>query len=244
MSEEAWNPAAPPLLRAIDLHKSYFRADEVPVLCGVDLEVRAGEFISIIGSSGSGKSTLLHLLGTLDAPTRGEVHYQGKRIDDQPVKIRDQFRNKVVGFIFQFYHLLPELSALENVLLPALVRLSGLGYLRERGPLVQKAKTLLERVGLGHRLSHRPSELSGGELQRAAIARALLASPRILLADEPTGNLDAETGEAIVSLLFELRRETDLTVILVTHNQQLAEQADRTLRLAQGQLEDCAVLAG
>lgn len=230
-----------PLLRAVGLFKNYYRGAPVPVLRGVDLDVRQGEFLSIVGSSGSGKSTLLHLLGTLDVPTAGEIHYQGRRIDDRPSRDRDHFRNHVVGFVFQFYHLLPELSALENVLLPALVRQSALGYFRQRRYWRSRARDLLARVGLGHRLDHRPTELSGGEMQRAAIARALVTSPKVLLADEPTGNLDVETGEAILALLHELRRDSDLTIVMVTHNQQIADQADRSLRLVQGQLEECAL---
>lgn len=233
-----WPGYPPVILQARGVHKSYHRGSEVPVLRGVDLDIRRGELVSIVGSSGSGKTTLLHVLGTLDAPSEGEVYCDGQRIDDRPDVERDRFRNEVVGFVFQFYHLLPELSLLENVLLGPLIRLSGWRFLFERRRLIKEAKDLIDRVGLSHRIKHRPSELSGGEMQRAAIARALLPRPRVLLADEPTGNLDAETGDSIARLLFEIRRETELAIVLVTHNQALANQADRQYRLLNGRLED------
>lgn len=239
MNDERWTVGVP-LLRAMGLEKSFHRTIPVPVLRGVDLEVARGEAVSIIGSSGSGKSTLLHLLGTLDQPDAGEIYWEGTRLDNRPTRQRDRFRNEAVGFVFQFYHLLPELSALENVMLPTLIRLSAWSYFRERASLRARAKELLARVGLGHRLDHRPGEMSGGELQRAAIARALMSQPRLLLADEPTGNLDIQTGEGIVSLLFELRQEIELTVILVTHDPRLAERADRCYRLVDGVLHDAA----
>src|SRR5437667_5938169 len=167
-----------PLLAAVNLHKTY-RKDSVavPVLQGVNLDVRRGEFISVVGVSGSGKSTLLHLLGTLDRPDDGLVQLEGERIDNVPGVQRDWLRNQTFGFIFQFYHLLPELSALDNVLLPQMIARSALGWLRYRGAFRKRARELLERVGLGHRLTHRPAELSGGEMQRAAIARALINQP-------------------------------------------------------------------
>lgn len=226
------------LLRAVDVHKSYFRGSPVPVLCGVDLELRRGEFVSIIGASGSGKSTLLHLLGTLDKPDRGQVHWLNRRIDDQPAAVKDRFRNEAVGFIFQFYHLLPELDTLENVMLPALIRQSVVGYWREKRRIRARALEVLGWVGLSHRTSHRPSELSGGEMQRAAIARALLAGPQLLLADEPTGNLDVDTGSAVFELLLDLNRRVGLSILMVTHDQQLADRGDRVLRLAHGRLEE------
>src|SRR5262249_54277090 len=159
------------------------------------LDVQEGEFVCVLGHSGSGKSTLLHLLGTLDRPDEGEIRLVGQRIDNLPASERDALRNGTFGFIFQFYHLLPELSALETVLMPLMIRQSALTWWGRRGPLRQQATALLERVGLGHRLRHRPRELSGGEMQRAAIARALITRPRVLLADEPTGNLDSATGQ-------------------------------------------------
>ena len=225
-------------LRAIGLQKRYRKGPvEIPVLRGVDLEVRRGEFLSIIGQSGSGKSTLLHLLGTLDAPDKGQVHFQGQRIDNLSVRKRDQLRNKQFGMIFQFYHLLPELSALENVLAPTFIATGAWQYLRNRRQLVARAQDLLEMVGLGHRLKHKPRELSGGEMQRAAIARALVTSPQVLLADEPTGNLDSTTGEEILRILRTLNAQQKLTIVMVTHDRSIAAQADRTVRLSQGQVE-------
>ena len=196
-----------PLLAARNLHKTYRKhAIEVPVLNGLDLDVHAGEFLSVVGASGSGKSTLLHLLGTLDQPDEGQFCFDGERIDNAHAERRDELRNGTFGFIFQFYHLLPELTALENVLMPQMIKHSVLGWLRQRRALRGEATELLERVGLGHRLHHRPRELSGGEMQRAAIARALMSKPRVLLADEPTGNLDEGRGNEIVSLLRDLNR--------------------------------------
>jgi lipoprotein-releasing system ATP-binding protein len=229
---------AVPLLSAHDLHKTYRRhKEEVPVLKGVDLEVQAGEYLCVLGRSGSGKSTLLHLLGTLDRPDRGSISLDGKRIDDVPAQERDRLRNATFGFIFQFYHLLPELSALENVLMPQYIRQSFWGWLGRRGELRRQGAELMERVGLGHRLHHKPRELSGGEMQRAAIARALINRPRVLLADEPTGNLDEETGEAIVRLLRDLNRQEGLTIIMVTHNRDLVAGTDRVVRLVKGRVE-------
>lgn len=237
MNEDAWMNDDM-VLRTVNLHKSYYRAAEVPVLRGVDLEVRRGELVSIIGTSGSGKSTLLHLISTLDSPDRGEIWWAGQRIDKQPRRARDRFRNEVVGFIFQFYHLLPELRAVENVMLPALIRMPFYKYWFHRSRLRREAEELLQQVGLGHRVTHKPSEMSGGEMQRAAIARALMTKPQLLLADEPTGNLDAETGEGIVDLLYQLSREIGLTVVMVTHDRIIAERADRVLRLNKGRLEE------
>jgi lipoprotein-releasing system ATP-binding protein len=207
------------------------------VLRGVELEVEHGELLAVVGASGSGKSTLLHLLGLLDAPDAGEVLLEGARIDDRPPGDRDLLRNRTFGFIFQFYHLLPELSALENVLMPHLIGRSFWSYWRQRHPLRKEATALLERVGLGHRLTHLPAELSGGEMQRAAIARALAGRPAVLLADEPTGNLDAGSGQGILELLRDLNRERGLTMIVVTHDQNIASQADRVVRLAAGRIE-------
>ncbi len=194
--------ASSPHLSATDLCKSYRKGGvEIPVLRGVELSVREGEFLSIVGQSGSGKSTLLHLLGTLDAPDSGEIHFQGHRIDNLSTLGRDALRNKQFGMIFQFYHLLPELSTVENVLAPLMIAEGAWSYFRKRKQYIAQASELLQLVGLGHRLKHKPRELSGGEMQRAAIARALVAGPRLLLADEPTGNLDAATGREILELL-------------------------------------------
>jgi lipoprotein-releasing system ATP-binding protein len=225
-------------LRSRALTKSYRKGRvDIPVLRGVDLEVRRGEFLAVIGQSGSGKSTLLHLLGTLDAPDSGEVHFDGRRIDNLPCGQRDALRNRSFGMIFQFYHLLPELSALENVLAPAMIASGAWSYYRRRREFMAAATRLLETVGLGHRLKHRPRELSGGEMQRAAIARALVAGPEVLLADEPTGNLDRATGREIMQLLRSLNRERKLTIVMVTHDLAIAEQADRVVRLVEGRVE-------
>ncbi len=228
-------------LSAVGLTKSYRKGKNVvPVLGGVDFEVEHGEFVAIVGSSGSGKSTLLHVLGLLDEPDSGMVQLEGVRIDDRPDRRREEMRNRTFGFIFQFYHLLPELSALENVMTPLMIRHGLWSYMSRRRKLRAEATALLERVGLGHRLDHFPTELSGGEMQRAAIARSLAGGPEILLADEPTGNLDAATGQGVLDLLRDLNRDRDLTMILVTHDTQIAQQADRTVRLAEGRIEDWA----
>jgi lipoprotein-releasing system ATP-binding protein len=231
-----------PLLSAVELHKTYHRyANTINVLRGVCLEVQQGEFVTVLGASGSGKSTMLHLLGLLDRPDKGRIFLEGRRIDNLPRSDRDLLRNGTFGFIFQFYHLLPELSTLENVLTPAMIRHSFFSWFGERRRLRQRAMELLDRVGLGHRLKHRPRELSGGELQRAAIARALINQPRILLADEPTGNLDAENGAHIIRVLRDLNRQEGVTIIMVTHNLELVADTDRVIRLLDGRI-DAAVL--
>jgi lipoprotein-releasing system ATP-binding protein len=228
-------------LSAVGIRKSYRKGRNlVPVLHGVDFEVERGELVAIVGASGSGKSTLLHVLGLLDAPDAGQVMLDRRRIDNLPDRRRDGLRNRTFGFIFQFYHLLPELSALENVLSPLLIRHGLVSYLSKRHRLRAEAAAILDRVGLGHRASHRPSELSGGEMQRAAIARALAGGPEILLADEPTGNLDAATGQGVLDLLRDLNRESGLTMMMVTHDANVAQQADRIVRLAEGRIEEYA----
>jgi lipoprotein-releasing system ATP-binding protein len=176
----------------------------------------------------------------LDGPESGSVNLDGRRIDDRSDRERDLLRNNTFGFVFQFYHLLPELSALENVMMPQLIRHGVWSYLRHRSGIRRQAATMLERVGLGHRLKHQPSELSGGEMQRAAIARALAAGPSIVLADEPTGNLDAASGQTVLELLRDLNRERGLTMIMVTHDIQIAQQADRIVRLSEGRIEEWA----
>ena len=227
-----------PLLTAVNLHKTYRKhAVKVEVLRGVDLDVAEGEFLSVIGASGSGKSTMLHLLGTLDKPDDGSIHLDGRRIDSLPARERDLLRNRTFGFIFQFYHLLPELTALENVLMPLMITHSTLGYWMRRRALRQRAAQILERVGLMHRHKHKPSELSGGEMQRAAIARALISRPRVLLADEPTGNLDTANGQQIMALLRELNRSDGLTIVMVTHNLELVHDTDRVVRITDGRIE-------
>jgi lipoprotein-releasing system ATP-binding protein len=226
-------------ISAVGLSKSYWKGRiEVPVLRGVDLEAERGELVAVVGASGSGKSTLLHILGLLDAPDSGVVLVDGQRIDDRPERHRDVMRNQLFGFIFQFYHLLPELTALENVMMPHLIREGLWSYGTKRAQIRREARELLERVGLGHRLNHRPAELSGGEMQRAAIARALAGRPAILLADEPTGNLDSGSGQGVLDLLRDLNRERQLTMMLVTHDQQIAQHADRVVRLAEGRIEE------
>jgi lipoprotein-releasing system ATP-binding protein len=226
------------LLTATNLHKTYRKhAEKVRVLRGLDLHVDRGEFLTVVGASGSGKSTMLHLLGTLDSPDIGAIHLDGERIDDLPSERRDFLRNQAFGFIFQFYHLLPELSALENVLVPQMIAHSLFSWLGQGRALRRRAAELLERVGLGHRMRHRPRELSGGEMQRAAIARALINRPRVLFADEPTGNLDAATGTEIVRLLRDLNREDGLTIIMVTHNFEIIAETDRVVRLVDGRVE-------
>jgi lipoprotein-releasing system ATP-binding protein len=226
------------MLTAVNLHKTYGKgAGAVRVLRGLDLTVEPGEFLSIVGMSGSGKSTLLHLLGTLDRPDEGEIRLDGVRLDNLPARRRERLRNETFGFIFQFYHLLPELTTIENVLMPQMIGHSILGWWSRQRTLRRRAEEMLERVGLADRSKHRPRELSGGELQRAAIVRALINRPRVLLADEPTGNLDEDTGRGIVALLHDLNRQDGLTIVMVTHNREIADGTDRVVRLAAGRVE-------
>ena len=224
-------------LAASGLVKSYRKARlEIPVLRGVNFDVQPGKFVAIVGQSGSGKSTLLHLLATLDHADSGHIYFDGYRIDHLPAANRDKIRNRHFGMIFQSYHLLPELTMLENVLVPLAIRHSLPSYFMRRRALRKRAQDVLERVGLGHRLKHKPRELSGGEMQRTAIARALVTNPDLLLADEPTGNLDHETGNEIMEILCRLNREQNLTIVMVTHNQTIAQQADRIVRLDAGRV--------
>lgn len=230
------------ILQARGLVKSYQREKiEIPVLRDVQLTVTPHQLTALVGRSGSGKSTLLHLLATLDQPDQGEVWFGNERIDNAPRKRRDDFRNRQVGMIFQFYHLLPELTALENVLTPIMIGNGYWSYLRQRQRVRSRAAELLERVGLGHRMHHRPREMSGGEMQRTAIARALISEPSILLADEPTGNLDAQTGGEILTLLNTLVRDAGLTIVMVTHDESIAAGADRVVRMANGRIEEPAI---
>ena len=216
---------------AQDVTKSFARYGErVEVLKGVSLAVAAGELVSIAGPSGVGKSTLLHLLGGLERPTGGKISYGETNLAELTDLALARFRNRHAGFVFQFHHLLPEFSAVENVMLPLLIRRATQAAARER------AAALLGRVGLSGRLRHRPGELSGGEQQRVAIARALVGEPAVLLADEPTGNLDSKTGEEVFELLRELNQETRLTCILITHNEELARRTDRVLRMLDGRM--------
>ena len=231
--------AAPPALLAVrGLRKAYRSGDRtLEVLRGIDFDLAEGEFVSVIGQSGSGKSTLLHLMGLRDGADAGSVHLAGRRVDDLPARERDRLRNTQIGMVFQAYHLLPELSALENVLAPLLVRHGIFAWLAERAAARRRATELLERFGLGERLHHKPRQLSGGEMQRVAIARALVGGPRLLLADEPTGNLDAETGAGILEVLTALNRGEGLSIVLVTHDASIADRADRIVRLAAGRVE-------
>jgi lipoprotein-releasing system ATP-binding protein len=225
------------LLATRAIWKSYRKGPiEIPVLRGVELAVGEGEFVSVIGASGCGKSTLLHVLATLDAPDAGEIRFEGHRIDNLPAAGRDILRNKYFGMVFQFYHLLPELTTLENVLAPAMIAEGAIGYWRRRRVYRERAREMLALVSLEHRLRHKPRELSGGEMQRAAIARALVARPRVLLADEPTGNLDKNTGDEIMGILRRLNREQNLTIVMVTHDRRIADAADRTVTLVDGRV--------
>ncbi len=252
------------ILTAKDVHKSYpLGRVDLQVLRGVSLTVHRGEFVAIVGSSGSGKSTLMHILGALDVPQRGQVVFRGQAlfepedIREVPVidrvaaeqsafaarlrggalePFRNELRNRAFGFVFQFYHLLPELDVVENILLPAMVGESVGGWFGHQAALVDRAAQTAEQLGLGDRLRHKPSELSGGERQRVAIARALINNPEVLLADEPTGNLDARTGREILGLLKELNQQGQ-TIVMVTHDPWVAEQAHRTVQIVDGRMK-------
>jgi lipoprotein-releasing system ATP-binding protein len=226
-------------IHARNLHKTYrLGRVDVPVLRGVSIEVGKGESLAILGASGSGKSTLLHLLGGLDRPDRapeGSIEHEGRPLGRMSSAALDDFRSRHVGFVFQFYHLFPELTVLENVLVSAMVK-DGVGYPGARPRAVERARGLLEMAGLSHRLGHRPAELSGGERQRVAIARALINAPPVLLADEPTGNLDRATGRRLLDFLDEVRGREGMTMVVVTHDQATAERATRVLKLDDGVL--------
>ena len=220
------------LLTAHDLSKTYVNGpNRVEVLKSISLDIKAGTTTALVGASGAGKSTLLQLLGALDRPSSGTVHFQEENIFGKNDRELAVFRNKRIGFVFQFHHLLPEFTALENVMMPALIARTP------RPEASATAAALLADVGLGHRLSHRPGELSGGEQQRVAIARALVQSPQLLLADEPTGNLDMKTSDEVHALLSNLQHTRNLTLIIVTHNERLAAAMGRTIRLVDGRLE-------
>ncbi len=222
------------LLEAQDVHKSYRMGQtRVRVLRGLNLKLAGGEFAAIVGASGSGKSTLLHILGALDRPDKGRVCFKGSDLSRQSGRRLNRFRNRTVGFVFQFYHLLDELNVLENVLLPKMAGKSLAGWLVCRRTAKNRASELLEQFGLSERVRHKPYQLSGGERQRVAIARALMNEPEILLADEPTGNLDSETGNGILKVLERLNG-TGQTIVMVTHDDRIAARAKRIIRLADG----------
>jgi lipoprotein-releasing system ATP-binding protein len=227
-----------PVLEARNVHKSFRQGPvTLEVLQGVAMSVAVGERIAIVGASGSGKTTLLQILGGLDRPTTGHVLVDGKDIHQQSEQERGALRNRALGFVYQFHHLLPEFSALENVAMPLLVRRMKVADARA------KARSLLERVGLGERLDHRPDQLSGGERQRAAVARALVTEPKIVLADEPTGNLDGTNAESVFALMLELNQELGTSLIVVTHDMRLASRMKRMYAIERGVLTERALPA-
>jgi ABC-type lipoprotein export system ATPase subunit len=226
------------MIQVENITKSYqMGKTRLDVLRGLDLSVKKGQFVAVIGASGSGKSTLLHILGALDRPDSGSVYYGKQNLSDLRWGKLNHFRNKEVGFVFQFYHLLDELTVLENVLTPAMASVGTLKWMSLKAPVTEKALMLLERLGLKERLRHKPFELSGGERQRVAIARALINDPPLLLADEPTGNLDSQTGHGILEILTELHA-VGQTIVMVTHDERIAAQAGRAIRLVDGKIQE------
>jgi lipoprotein-releasing system ATP-binding protein len=235
MSATTKKPAA--ILAARAIKKSFRVGDrELPILHGVSMELASGELLGLMGASGAGKSTLLHILGLLDHPTQGEVLLEGRDAWSLGVQERAHLRNQKIGFVFQFYHLLPELDAVENVLLPAMIAHSIGAYRARERELRARATEMLVKFGLEHRLKHRPPQLSGGERQRVAIARALFLDPPIVIADEPTGNLDSATGEKVLDLLLREQSERNLSLLLVTHDERIASRCQRILRMEDGRI--------
>ena len=219
------------MIQVTDLHKSFPMGEQtLTVLKGINLRIQRGELIAVVGASGAGKSTLLHILGLLDRPTAGTVQFEGQDLFQLSESAQAEFRNKRIGFVFQFHHLLPEFTALENACMPALIQR------RQPNEVKDEAIAILKDVGLGERLHHKPGELSGGEQQRVAVARALLQKPNLVLADEPTGNLDTHTGEALFNLMRELNKARGVTFVMVTHNDKLSAQADRIVHMQDGQI--------
>jgi len=229
------------MIQVQKITKSYqMGKTRLDVLRGLDLSVKKGQFVAIIGASGSGKSTLLHMLGALDRPDNGSIYYEKQNLKDLRWGKLNHYRNKEVGFVFQFYHLLDELTVLENVMAPAMASAGMLTWLSLKAAVRQRALDLLEQVGLKERLVHKPYELSGGERQRVAIARALINQPPLLLADEPTGNLDSRTGHGILEILKQLHN-VGQTIVMVTHDERIAAQASRTIRLVDGKIQESAL---
>jgi len=229
--------SAPALLSARNIRKSFSIGEEtLEILHGVNLDLHQGEMLALTGTSGAGKSTLLHILGLLDRPSEGSVSIEGQSGWDLSIAERANIRNQRIGFVFQFYHLLPELDAVENVLLPAMIHESQASFRRRRRQHYEHARELLAGFGLGSRFAHRPSQLSGGERQRVALARALFHDPAILIADEPTGNLDTHTGEKVLELIFREQQRRQLSLLLVTHDERLAQRCQRHLVMADGRI--------
>ena len=226
--------ASTTVLQATGLHRTYRMGRvEVPVLRGVDLRVQEGEWLCVLGSSGSGKSTLLHQLGDLDRPDRGQIAWRGRSLTEMGRRERETYRNRAIGFVFQSYHLMPELNVLENVMVASMVGHDPFAWRSMRAEASARAEELLDAFGLGHRFEHRPAELSGGERQRVAMARALVNGPDVVLADEPTGNLDTKTGDGILDVLAE-RHRLGLSMVMVTHDPTIAARADRVVKMVDG----------
>jgi lipoprotein-releasing system ATP-binding protein len=224
------------LLAVRGLHKSFTEGEkEISILRGLNLEVQEGERLAVVGESGVGKSTLLHLIGTLDRPTKGEIFYRGRPLPMDDETALSQFRNREIGFVFQFHYLLPDFSALENVMVPAMIQRMEFDQARA------EAEQLLEMVGLKDRMSHRPGKLSGGEQQRVAVARSVILRPKLILADEPTGSLDLRIGEGVQDLLFRLNEDSGIALIVATHNREFADKIGHRVELRDGQLFDCEV---